>query len=113
MVSIDGNKDVFTVIIRTEIDPERFDEVMGRMKEDVAIMASLPGFISLTSHIRHDKAESIGYLQWQSREDHESCLKHPMWEESGAASAWQKLMDSGAAKFHVGTYDIVGQHLPE
>lgn len=79
------------------------DEVHAVGLKMLPVAKVQPGFISVAFHQSSDKNETMMYWEWESKSDHEACMRSGDWsavmENSGS------LFQSEGVEFLIETYE--------
>lgn len=102
MPDVSYDREVFTVVTRTFINEDVFDQVIDLSIRSIPIFRRQPGLISLSQHLSHDKSHLMTYIQWENQQDHEACMVSPDFAEVN--DEWQSLTTSGKIRFELSTY---------
>lgn len=106
MTTIDGNKNICTLINVFNVTPEKHQELFNLLKEATEkVMSKIPGYISANLHISDDKKTVTNYAQWESLEHFQAMLKN----EEGQVH--MKKAASLADSFTPVTYSEIWTHL--
>jgi quinol monooxygenase YgiN len=77
MTNIQAGNPIVTQITVIEAEPEKQNEALSLMTERARLMASQPGFVSISLHRSLDGRRIINYIQWQNRELLQSAHQSP------------------------------------
>ncbi len=108
MITIDGSKDIYTLINVFNVEPENHLALFEHLKEATEqVFIKMPGYISANLHISDDKKTVTNYAQWESLEDDQKIF------ENEEVQKHMKLAASFAIDFKPVMYDQIWSHEPE
>ncbi len=77
MVTIQPEKEAFTLVNVFTVKPENQQKLIDLLSEASQTMKQLPGFISANLHKSHDGKYVVNYAQWRSQQEFEAMLHNP------------------------------------
>jgi quinol monooxygenase YgiN len=95
---------VFIVLTKTYYKPKEADQVIKLSKESYPIFKKQQGLQMIKMHKSHDNSHIMTYFIWDNKQSHENCMASPDFAEMN--KTWAELMQSGAIKFELNTYDL-------
>jgi hypothetical protein len=105
-VIIDPSNTGCTVIVTVDGKPIDMEFVVQHASNGLDRFSQFDGFIAGATHVSDDGNRIIQYLQWDSKEAHETCMNDPAWNEDDSSRRFIRIMQSGAIKVDVRTYNI-------
>lgn len=69
----------FVAISKVKYPASLKEEIHNVGFKMVPIAKQQPGFISIGFHQSHDSNETMMYWEWESKSDHEACMKSDAW----------------------------------
>lgn len=73
------------------------EQVEGLPERTVHVFSQLKGFISMEINMNPEGNATLSYLQWETFEDRENCMKDPVWDDINPE--WNKLMSRDDVDF--------------
>jgi Antibiotic biosynthesis monooxygenase len=72
MAQIDASRQLMTLVVAMEIDPERVDVKLDHLREVAHEHSKRPGFVSCSIHRSLDGSRLVEYIQWESPAAHQA-----------------------------------------
>ena len=95
----------FIVLTKTFYKPEIAKQVFRLSEESYPIFKKQQGLQMIRMHKSHDNSHIMTYFVWDDKESHENCMNSPDFVEMN--KTWAELMQSGAIKFELKTYELL------
>jgi len=96
----------FVAVSTVQFPVELKDDIHRLGLAMLPIARQQPGFIQVAFHQGLDASETMMYWEWQSRADHEACLKSPDWAALMADSGG--LFARDGVTFSLRTFERLG-----
>ncbi len=85
MAIIDQYRNILTVLIEFDVEPEKCDEHIAHIKSFLnEIVKKQPGFISANLHVSLDKKKIVNYAQWKNEQDYQNFLDNKEAQQAGS-----------------------------
>lgn len=92
----------FVAISKVNFPPGLKDKIQKVGLEMMPIANTQPGFVSVAFHESYDQNETMMYWEWESKGDHENCMKSDDWLE--LMSKNKSLFETEGVTFSINTY---------
>jgi heme-degrading monooxygenase HmoA len=96
-------KPYFIAVTKTTFEPEMREKALALAKATYSIFKKQPGLVSMHMMLSHDNTHTSSVFVWETKQNHEACMKSPDFEPTKAL--WAEVLQSGKANFELFTYD--------
>jgi quinol monooxygenase YgiN len=106
MATISQDNNLFTVLVRYEVDPSNQAALVEVLKRSAPTFQEFPGFVSLNMHRGLEGKQVLVYLQWRSQADSDACMSDPRWFEVGK-ELYGNFIQAGKATMEPQAFEVV------
>lgn len=95
----------YVAISKVKFTPSLKEQIQNVGLEMIPVAKKQPGFISVRFHVSTEENETMMYWEWESKSDHEGCMKSEDWVSIMSKSS--SLFQSEGVEFSIQTYERV------
>ena len=106
-MTVDHKSSACTVIVTVDGLKDDIIAVLNHASQGLEVFANFDGFVAGATHLSDNGRRIVQYLQWDSKDSHEYCMKDPLWEDLDSGKMFMQLMRAGAIQVDVQTFEVV------
>lgn len=94
----------FIVITKTSVPNSKKEELLDLIQNSFQIFIQQKGLLNYQTYLAHDESHTLTIMEWDSKENHEACMKSPDFESFNPR--WERLLSAQDTSFELNTYQV-------